>query len=94
MFVSFHSQCNNYLIPRTLDSKLPYHLIARHFNVDLYKGNSFEKSFPIHEYAVTAKISLSNKYYIVATKRRLIKLGGSLPVEWNIPNIRKIVLFN
>ena len=80
MFVSFHSQCNNYLIPRTLDSKLPYHLIARHFNVDLYKGNSFEKSFPIHEYAVTAKISLSNKYYIVATKRRLIKLGGSLPV--------------
>jgi hypothetical protein len=40
MFVSFHSQCNSYLLPRTLDSKLPYHLVARHFNVDLYKGNS------------------------------------------------------
>lgn len=33
MFMSLNSQCNNYLLPRVLDSKLPYHLIARHFNV-------------------------------------------------------------
>ena len=33
MFMAFHSQCNNYLLPKALDSKLPYHIIARHFNV-------------------------------------------------------------
>ena len=94
MFVSFYSQCNSYLLPRTLDSKLPYHLVARNFNIDLYKGNSLEKSYPVHEYAVTARISLSNKYYLVATKRKLVKLGGSSPVEWPIANIRQIVTFN
>ena len=33
MFMAFHSQCNNYLLPKVLDSKLPYHILARHFNV-------------------------------------------------------------
>lgn len=94
MFVSFHSQCNSYLLPRVLDSKLPYHLVARNFNVELYKNNSLEKTFQLHEYATTARISLSNKYYIVATKRRLVKLGISSPVEWKISNVRSILLFN
>jgi hypothetical protein len=94
MFVSFHSQCNSYLLPRVLDSRLPYHLVTRNFNVELYKGNSLEKTFQLHEYATTARISLSNKYYIVATKRRLVKLGLSSPIEWKISNVRSILLYN
>lgn len=34
-----------------------------------------EKAFNIHESALFGKISLSQKYFIVATKTRIIKLG-------------------
>jgi hypothetical protein len=34
-----------------------------------------DKAFNIHESAYIGKISMSQKYYIVATKSRLIKLG-------------------
>ena len=37
MFMAFHSQCNNYLLPKVLDSKLPFHIIAKHFNLELWK---------------------------------------------------------
>ena len=77
MFISFYSQCNNYILPKTLDSKLPFHLVAKHFNVEFYSQKTLVKTFKIHEYAMFGKISLSNKYYIIATKRRMVKLGAS-----------------
>lgn len=94
MFVSFYSQCNNYVLPRTLDSKLPYHLLAKHFNVELYKERTLLKTFKLHEYALFGKISLSQKYYIVATKRRVVKLGASYETEWPIPNVAHLLLYN
>jgi len=51
-----------------------------------------DKSFNIHESAIVGKISLSQKYYIVGTKSRLIKLGVS-GVETKISGIKEIILF-
>jgi WD40 repeat protein len=94
MFMSFYAQCNNYLLPRSLDSRLPYHLIAKNFTVQLYKERSLFKTFKLTEFPVVGKISLSNKYYIVATQRRLVKLGASYETDWKISNIFSIVLYN
>jgi len=48
MFMSFYAQCNNYLLPRTLDSRLPYHLISKNFTVLLYKERSLFKTFKLN----------------------------------------------
>ena len=40
------------------------------------------------------KISLSNRYYIVATAKRVVKVGGSYEVEWKIPAVKEILLYN
>lgn len=80
MFMAFHSQCNNYLLPKVLDSKLPFHIIARNFNLELWKERTLSKTFKLHEYALVGKISLSNRYYIVATAKRVVKVGGSYEV--------------
>ena len=37
MYISFHSQANNYLLTKVLDSRLPFHLIAKNFDVELWK---------------------------------------------------------
>lgn len=75
MFSSLYSHANNYKIKRVLDSNATYHIISRHFSVQLFKSQSMEKSFNIHESAHVGKISLSQKYFFVGTKSRLIKLG-------------------
>lgn len=77
MFMAFHSQCNNYLLPKVLDSRLPVHLIARHFNVELWKERTLDQTFKLHEHALIGKISLSCRYYVVATAKRVVRLGGS-----------------
>ena len=92
MFTSLYSHTNNYKLNRALDSSSPYHIISRHFAVQLFKNQTMEKSFNIHESAYFGKMSLSQKYYIVATKTRLIKLGAS-GVEIKMTGIREIVLF-
>ena len=33
MYMSFHSQANNYLLHKVLDSRLPLHLVGRNFEV-------------------------------------------------------------
>jgi hypothetical protein len=43
---------------------------------------------------VVGKISLSGKYYIIATKSKIIKLGSNNDISWNIRNVHEIVLFN
>jgi hypothetical protein len=43
---------------------------------------------------VVGKISISNKYYIVATQGRLVKLGASYETSWKISNVLNIVLYN
>jgi len=94
MFMAFHSQCNNYLIPKVLDSRLPFHIIAKNFNVELWKERTLQKTFKLHEYALVGKISLSNRYYIVATAKRVVKVGGSFEVEWKVPAVRELLLYN
>jgi hypothetical protein len=94
MFMAFHSQCNSYLLPRVLDSRLPLHLVARHFNLELWKERTLDKTFKLHEHALIGKISLSCRYYVVATSRRIVRVGGSYEVEWKIPAVRHLFLFN
>lgn len=87
MFTSLYSHTNNYKLSRVLDSSNPYHIVSKHFFVQLYKNQTIDKSFNIHESAYLGKISLSQKYFIVATKTRLIKLGVS-GVEMKISGIK------
>ncbi len=87
MFTSLYSHTNNYKLNRALDSSSPYHIVSRHFSVQLFKNQTMEKSFNIHESAYLGKVSLSQKYFIVATKTRLIKLGAS-GIEIKITGIR------
>lgn len=94
MFMSFYSQCNNYILPRVLDSHLPYHIIARHFNVEFWKERTLEKTFKLHEHALIGKISLSHRYYVVATAKRVVKLGASYELDWKIPGVKYLLLFN
>jgi hypothetical protein len=77
MFTSLYSHTNNYKLNRALDSSHPYHLISKHFSVQIFKDQTMEKSHNIHESALIGKISLSQKYFIVATRTRLIKLGAN-----------------
>lgn len=77
MFMSFYAQCNSYLLPKVLDSRLPMHLIVRHFNVELWKERSLDKTFKLHEHALLGRISLSCRYYVIATAKRLVRLGAS-----------------
>lgn len=92
MFTSLYSHTNNYKLNRVLDSSSPYHVVSRHFSVQLFKNQTMDKSFNIHESAYVGKISLSQKYYIVGTRTRLIKLGVT-GVEIKISGIKSIVLF-
>lgn len=48
VFSSLYSQCNSYIMERALDSKLPLHLVASHFNVLLYSKQTLTKTYPIH----------------------------------------------
>ena len=87
MFTSLYSHTNNYKLNRVLDSSHSFHIISRHFSVQLFKNQTMEKAFNIHESAYIGKISMSQKYYIVATKSRLIKLGVT-GVEIKITGIK------
>jgi hypothetical protein len=93
MFMSFHSQANNYLLPRVLDSRLPAHLLARNFDVELWRERTLQKSFHLHEHALLGRISLSCRYYVVATARRLVRLGASFELEWPVAGVRHLELF-
>lgn len=77
MYMSFHSQANNYILNKVLDSRLPFHLIAKNFDVELWKERTLQKSFKLHEYALFGKISMSCKYYVAATAKRVVRLGAS-----------------
>ena len=94
MFMALYSQCNNYILPKVLHSLLPYHLVTRHFNVELWKERTLDKTFKLHEYAVLGKISLSRRYYVVATARRVVKLGGSSELEWNVAGVKSLFIYN
>jgi hypothetical protein len=48
MFTSLYSHTNNYKLNRVLDSSNPYHIISRHFSVQLFKNQTMDKSFNIH----------------------------------------------
>ena len=88
-----YSHTNNYKLDGILDSSANFHIISRHFQVQLFKNQTIEKTFNIHESALVGKISLSQKYYIVGTRTRLIKLGVS-EIEAKISGIKDIILFN
>lgn len=92
MFMSFHAQCNNYLLPRVLDSRLPVHLLSKEFEVELWRERTLQTRFKLHEYARIGKISLSCRYFVVATARRVVRLGGSQELEWIVPEVKHILL--
>ena len=77
-FTSLYSHCNNYSLPITtafLDSSLPYHLLSAHFNVEIYKERTLVCKTNIHEVAEIGAISISQKYAVVVTKSRMIKIS-------------------
>lgn len=83
VFSSLYNHSNNYKIDhRVLDSSATNqlantkHIISRHFSVQLFKNQTMEKSYNIHESALCGVISLSEKYFVVATRTRLLKLSG------------------
>lgn len=94
MWLSFHSQCNNYLLGDTLDSLPPYHLQSRHFTVQLTHKQTVKNTYKIGEHAVVGRISMSRRYCIVASIRRVVKLGMSYQLEWPIAAVRQILLQN
>ncbi len=56
---------------------MPVHLIAHHFNVELWKERTLDKTFKLHEHALIGKVSLSCRYYVIATAKRVVRLGAS-----------------
>lgn len=94
MYISFHSQANNYLLTKVLDSRLPFHLIAKNFDVELWKERTLQKTFKLHEYALLGKISMSCKYYVAATAKRVVRLGASYELDWKVPGVRHLTIYN
>lgn len=37
---------------------------------------------------------MSCKYYIVSTAKRIVRLGASYELDWKVPGVRHLVLFN
>ena len=77
-FTSLYSHCNNYalgVVSAVLDSSLPYHLLANHFNIEIYKERTLICKVNLHEVAKLGAISLSHKYAIAVTKTRLVKVS-------------------
>lgn len=84
-----------YTLPLCLDSRLPYHLISKNFTLEVYRERSLIGKLNIHESAHIGKFSLSNKFVVVGTKSRILKIaipGGVNPstqlhlsCEWKVP---------
>ena len=58
----------------------------------MWRERTLDKSFKLHDYALLGKISLSCKYYVVATAKRVVRLGASYELDWKVAGVRHLVL--
>ncbi len=58
-----------------LDSALPYHMVAKNYNLELYRERTNTGKINLHENIFHGKFSISGKFAIVATKSRIIKIS-------------------
>ena len=93
-----------YTLGYCLDSLLPYHVRAQHFNVEVYRDRTMVGKIGVGEVVGLGRISRTGKFVIVATNTRVIKLAipsGSNPTttlqqtcSWPIPSSLQIALHN
>lgn len=102
VFSSLYSHTNMYSLKKVLDSHLPYHVLSVNFNLEVFRERTLLGKLNLHENVTLGAICTSNKFIIVGTKSRLVKVAipsGSNPsthlhksCEWKVNNVSEIVL--
>ena len=85
MYLSLISDNNSYILPATLDSLLPTHIILKNqTKLEIYKNQTKTQTLDAKIPIAGGKISQSQNYFVVYGEDKVVRLGGGDSREWKL----------